>query len=496
MPFSARTVASQSVLLSVVLFNGITLLLSAGGSLFGTLEGFAHSYVYPFFVYPALATLLICGIVIMLATRWGIIANESTRRRLALVFAIIGAACYVGMIAASQPVAIACAVVTGISCAISYLMQLMTWGARLSRTGIKQSLLTVSAASAIAGVMALVLFAFSSSFVMAAGYCATLVGGGITAAATKQLEEPDQNLDATPMSARRSFRLKPEFWTLFAGSLLCVFTLLLMWTGPDAGQTHPHSDLLTQGEFVGFIGCVIALAAISAMHPDEGTLKRNLIRLCPLFAVFPIVPCVVTGEPTFPFGAIMGIVTGIGFAYFIVVPMAVFCAESGLDKNVQGIWGTGAIAIAIGGIAGVTCATIADGSFTTPVTLCLFIAYLVACALMAPAQATSLQQASGGPRASREPDAGASSASQQVDVLSPQDSFDAHCAQLAEQWGLTPREREILPLLARGRTQPSIARELCCSPETVKVHVRHIHEKSGIRSKDELLELVHATWQH
>jgi len=46
--------------------------------------------------------------------------------------------------------------------------------------------------------------------------------------------------------------------------------------------------------------------------------------------------------------------------------------------------------------------------------------------------------------------------------------------------GLTPREREVLGLLAEGRTNAGIARRLWLSDRTVETHVRSILEKLGL----------------
>ena len=64
---------------------------------------------------------------------------------------------------------------------------------------------------------------------------------------------------------------------------------------------------------------------------------------------------------------------------------------------------------------------------------------------------------------------------------------------------LTPREREITQLAARGLTNLQIAEALIISPETVKTHVRHALAKLGLRSKMDLrllfLDLGIRWWQ-
>jgi ATP/maltotriose-dependent transcriptional regulator MalT len=57
---------------------------------------------------------------------------------------------------------------------------------------------------------------------------------------------------------------------------------------------------------------------------------------------------------------------------------------------------------------------------------------------------------------------------------------------------LSPRELEVLGLLARGCRNRDIADALVVSPSTVKVHVRHIFEKLGVRTRSQAVARLQA----
>jgi len=67
-----------------------------------------------------------------------------------------------------------------------------------------------------------------------------------------------------------------------------------------------------------------------------------------------------------------------------------------------------------------------------------------------------------------------------------------------DAYGLTPREREVLALLARGRSDGQIAAELFISPKTASVHVSNIKGKLGVEHRIEAaamaLKLGLAEW--
>jgi DNA-binding NarL/FixJ family response regulator len=54
---------------------------------------------------------------------------------------------------------------------------------------------------------------------------------------------------------------------------------------------------------------------------------------------------------------------------------------------------------------------------------------------------------------------------------------------------LSAREQEVCELLAQDRTNPEIAATLSISLSTAKVHVTHILEKLGVRSRVEAARL-------
>lgn len=68
--------------------------------------------------------------------------------------------------------------------------------------------------------------------------------------------------------------------------------------------------------------------------------------------------------------------------------------------------------------------------------------------------------------------------------------YDAVCARLTAEHGLTAREAEVLPLLARGRNVAYIMEELTLSRNTIKSYVARVYGKLDVHSHQELIDLV------
>ena len=107
---------------------------------------------------------------------------------------------------------------------------------------------------------------------------------------------------------------------------------------------------------------------------------------------------------------------------------------------------------------------------------------------------------SGDPRARGAPiasDLGARPLQSELELLARRARLDLedHRAQAPldqeDSLGLTPREREVLQLLARGYTNREIATELVISVKTASVHVSHILRKLDVPSRIDAARIAH-----
>lgn len=74
-----------------------------------------------------------------------------------------------------------------------------------------------------------------------------------------------------------------------------------------------------------------------------------------------------------------------------------------------------------------------------------------------------------------------------------EDAMALRCAVVVERYGLSAREADVLGFLARGRDVPYIAEELVISKNTVRTHTKSIFAKTGVHSRQELIDVVELT---
>ncbi|MDR2672730.1 MAG: helix-turn-helix transcriptional regulator [Coriobacteriales bacterium] len=77
-----------------------------------------------------------------------------------------------------------------------------------------------------------------------------------------------------------------------------------------------------------------------------------------------------------------------------------------------------------------------------------------------------------------------------VPSIPKRDLWDERCAQIAEYYGLSSRQSEVLNLLSKGRNTVYVSEKLVISHYTAKAHIYNIYQKIGIHSRQELLDLI------
>lgn len=68
--------------------------------------------------------------------------------------------------------------------------------------------------------------------------------------------------------------------------------------------------------------------------------------------------------------------------------------------------------------------------------------------------------------------------------------FRERCERVARDFDLTPREQEIMALVAKGRSTPRIQEVLELTAGTVNTHLAHLYRKLDVHDKQELIDLL------
>ena len=68
--------------------------------------------------------------------------------------------------------------------------------------------------------------------------------------------------------------------------------------------------------------------------------------------------------------------------------------------------------------------------------------------------------------------------------------FVQRCDELSKAYGLSPREKEIMMLVVKGRSNPRIQETLGLTAGTVNSHLSHLYRKLNVHDKQSLIDLV------
>ena len=68
--------------------------------------------------------------------------------------------------------------------------------------------------------------------------------------------------------------------------------------------------------------------------------------------------------------------------------------------------------------------------------------------------------------------------------------FQLRCEQAAQLYGLTPKETEVMMLVAKGRSSQRIQEALGVTASTVNTHINHIYRKMDVHGRQDMLDII------
>ncbi len=338
----------------------------------------------------------------------------------------------------------------------------------------------VGAAFAVAAAISVALFYAPAPLVPLAAVALLAVSwlgllAPVQEAFSMEVAPPDGE-GLSPRDRLRSF--SAGTWRPLVGALITVFVFGFTWdTDMMRIALNPDAPLAYEKVAGMAVGAVL-FVALSRFAHRGGDAQRVLFNI-----VLPLMVLVFVIRPYFldvPTGALvltlLGVLRELGFALFLGAAW-IAVADAARESDVSVGFGAGVLLAGFGvcGLAGMG-ATYFLGSVASYLGAILFTFYLIVIAIV------NAPLVEGGPAVS----APGGAAPGDLEAV-----IARHCEALSAQWALTPRESEVMSLLARGHSYPYIAKELVVSENTIRTHVRNVYRKARIGSREELIALIH-----
>lgn len=192
--------------------------------------------------------------------------------------------------------------------------------------------------------------------------------------------------------------------------------------------------------------------------------------------------------------AVSILLINVGYEFFDILTWVLFVDVSRRkNENALHIFGLGVAfmfaGMGVGTMAGKACdAMIASGDVQISVVAMLATLCLVVVAFMVLPEGVVSQLSQTMRTNRKEKEADEAPAVAVADARAGR--LEQHCACVARDYGLTPRESEVIVLLAYGRTLSIIARDLQIAKGTARTHIENIYRKLDVHKQQELIDLV------
>lgn len=291
-------------------------------------------------------------------------------------------------------------------------------------------------------------------------------------------EDSDSVPSDVPFSRRVAY-FAADVWRPFIGAVICLFIFGFTWDTDVLGvQLNAVSSMATE-KLVGFGVAGAFLIALACYRGARDVRAILLGTVLPVMVVtFVLRPYFLNAELGAGALMVIGVAREMGFVLFLASAWLA-AVEGAKDHDITCEFAVVLLmgACALAGLLGLYWLHVL-GPMVNYAGAVLFIVYLVVTLVVTAASGQKVSPAYDDQLKERE-----------------QQGFErfleSRCAQLSEEYGLTPRERDIVLLLGRGHSYAYVAGELGVSENTVRTHVRNMYRKLGIQSREELLEVVH-----
>lgn len=353
------------------------------------------------------------------------------------------------------------------------------WGAVFARLEPQSILFAAAVAFGFACLYNGAIELMSNAFLNYIG-CGILIGisAWLLPAAAKDTtlrnDESNEQADAsTSLSgSAKAKRAAKQLWMPLVGAIIATFIFGLTWD-PTASSMPISNEPLTI-VLRSFAGPLITIAIIMAavIHKPDSSVIRIIQS-----ALFPIAIAFLLALPTIQTDNLYltAFTSLFDKASFSVIIVSIWTAITNASRTAQ-IPAHILLPLCLGILGGSSFLglNLIHVIGTNGQTLCLVL-FAIYLALIATSFAINTRE---------------EKASIVVEATSPNKSIQQRSDQIAAEYGLSPREIEVLYLLGRGYNHGYIATQLFISENTVRTHVRHIYTKLEISSREELIELI------